>query len=209
MGSSAHGGTVVIADGDSRSRAVAAGVLRDAGYDPVEFGTGREVFAAVRQNGVAAVLLEVTLPDMTGWEVCRELRDEVGDGLPILFLSGSRRSADRIAGLLLGADDFIVRPVSGGELVARLRRFVSRRESVHPVVGDNGGSAPQLTEREQQILLLLAQGVRQKEIAGQLSISPKTVGTHIQNLLKKLDVHSRAELVARAWSLELVRGTAV
>lgn len=61
-----------------------------------------------------------------------------------------------------------------------------------------------LTEREREVLDLLAGGARQKEVALRLSISPKTVATHIQNLLGKLGVHSRAELVARAYMLGLV-----
>jgi DNA-binding NarL/FixJ family response regulator len=159
------------------------------------------LYEAWHANGVALVVLEVGLPDMTGYEACREIRSARGEDLPIFFLSGLRTEPlDRVAGLLLGADDFIVKPFDPDELVARVRRFVNRKA---PVRGAANGDArePQLTRRELEVLSLLVEGRRQKEIAAQLVISQKTVATHIQNLLGKFGVHSRAELIARAYLL--------
>jgi DNA-binding NarL/FixJ family response regulator len=199
-------GAVVIADGDARERAVAAGSLQRAGYATIEVGSGAEALEASRSWEVGLVVLEVVLPDMTGYEVCRDLREENGDAVPIFFLSGTRTDpVDRVAGLLLGADDFIVKPVDPSEFVARVQRFVDRRAAAPPGRGASGRvAAPALTAREHEVLELLAKGRRQKEIATALSISPKTVGTHIQNLFSKVGVHSRAELVARAYQLDLV-----
>jgi DNA-binding NarL/FixJ family response regulator len=198
-------GRVLIADGDAASRELVATALQRAGYDTVEVETGSAALNVVRDGGVALVVLEVGLPDMTGYEVCREIRSRNED-LPIFFLSGMRTDPiDRVAGLLLGADDFIVKPFDPGELVARARRFVVRKRLPEPEsVAES--SAPRLTQREHEVLDLLAEGRRQKEIAQQLSISPKTVGTHVQNLLSKFGVHSRAELVARAY-LEHLAGS--
>jgi DNA-binding NarL/FixJ family response regulator len=194
-------GAIVIADGDESGRALAAAALNRAGFETVEVSTGSAVLETVRANGVALVVLEVGLPDMTGYEVCRELRSERGDELPIFFLSGLRtESLDRVAGLLLGADDFIVKPFDPDELVARVRRFVNRKAVARDLsTGDPTGL--QLTRREIEILDLLVEGRGQKEIAAQLTISQKTVATHIQNLLGKFGVHSRAELIARAYLL--------
>jgi DNA-binding NarL/FixJ family response regulator len=194
-------GAVVIADGVEADRALASAALRRAGYETLEVSTGAEVLDAVAESGVALVVLEVGLPDMTGYEVCREIRSERGDELPVFFLSGLRTEPlDRVAGLLLGADDFIVKPFDPDEFVARVRRFVNRKTAMHTVrTGD--GRAPQLTRRELEVLNLLVEGRRQKEIAAQLVISQKTVATHIQNMLGKFDVHSRAELIARAYLL--------
>jgi DNA-binding NarL/FixJ family response regulator len=195
-------GAIVIADGDEGARALASAALGRAGYETVEATTGAAVLEAVRGNGVALVVLEVSLPDMTGYEVCREIRNERGDDVPVFFLSGLRTvPLDRVAGLLLGADDFIVKPFDPDEFVARVRRFVDRNGATtrERGVGDSGG--PQLTRREVEVLNLLVDGRRQKEIAAQLVISQKTVATHIQNLLGKFGVHSRAELVARAYLL--------
>ncbi len=196
-------GAVVLADGDRRARALTARSLRRAGYETIEVETGVETLEAVRRNDVGLVVLEVELPDMTGYEVCQELRRAAGDDLPIFFLSGSRTEPlDRVAGLLLGADDYIVKPCDANELVARVKRFVSRGTGPFRENAVNG--APHITGREREVLDLLAEGARHKEIAQRLSISPKTVATHIQNLLGKVGVHSRAELVARAYLLGLV-----
>jgi DNA-binding NarL/FixJ family response regulator len=194
-------GAIVIADGDDAGRGLAAAALSRAGYETVEVSTGAAALDAVRSNGVALVVLEVGLPDMTGYEVCRELRSERGDELPIFFLSGIRTEPlDRVAGLLLGADDFIVKPFDPAELVARVRRFVTRKALARDFGARDAGSL-QLTRREIEVLNMLIEGQRQKEIAAQLVISQKTVATHIQNLLGKFGVHSRAELIARAYLL--------
>jgi DNA-binding NarL/FixJ family response regulator len=200
-------GAVVLADADRRSRESIAASLRRAGYETVEVESGVEALRAAREDDVRLLLLEVDLPDMTGYEVCHELRNGARHELAIFFVSGIRTEPlDRVAGLLLGADDFIVKPFDPNELIARARRFISRR----PAVGDHSrnGSGPRLTDREHEVLGLLAEGARQKEVAQRLSISPKTVATHIQNLLGKLGVHSRAELVARAYRLGLVGASA-
>ena len=194
---------IVLAVGDEPTRQLAAASLRRAGYETIELGRGEEALVAARSGGVVLVLVEIELPDMTGYEVCHALREEHGEDLPIFLVSGVRTEPmDRIAGLLLGADDYLSKPFDPNELLARVRRIVARPAA--PVRRHGHVDRVHLTEREQEVLRLLANGTRQKEIALELSISPKTVGTHIQNLLGKLGVHSRAELVARAYVLGLV-----
>jgi DNA-binding NarL/FixJ family response regulator len=195
-----RGRAVVIAESDRRSSARVAAALQRTGYSTVEVKTGAEALELTRDEDVELLLLEVTLPDMTGFEVCRTLRDE-GDDVPIVLVSGTHTdSVDRVAGLLLGADDYLVKPFDPNELVARVHRHVTRRKSP---AQSRKRDAPKLTQREEEILGLLTRGHSQKEIALELTISPKTVGTHIQNLFGKFDVHSRAELVARAYILGL------
>jgi len=196
-------GQVLIAEHDRRASSEVAAALRRTGYSTVEVSTGSEALELARGEEIELLLLEVTLPDMTGYEVCRTLRDE-GHEMPIFFVSGTHTgSVDRIAGLLLGADDYLAKPFDPNELVARVHRHVTRRL---PSTRPRPREAPALTRREEEVLGFLTRGWTQKAIAHELSISPKTVGTHIQNLLGKLDVHSRAELVARAYLLGLVRG---
>jgi DNA-binding NarL/FixJ family response regulator len=198
-------GSVVLADGNPRERTALAGALRHAGYETIEVGSGLEALAAAREPGIGLVVLEVELEGMSGYQVCHELRAELGDDLPIMLISATRvEPLDRVAGLLLGADDYIAKPFQPAELVARVGRFASRRATGRRAAVDDAVGNLRLTEREREVLDLLAEGRVQKEIAADLSISPKTVGTHIQKLLAKLDVHSRAELVARAFRLGLV-----
>jgi DNA-binding NarL/FixJ family response regulator len=161
------------------------------------FANGDETLAAAAEESPALVLFELELPDMSGYELCRALRQNHGDGLPLFLMSGDRTdSMDRVAGLLIGADDYIVKPFNVDELVARVRRFVERRARTR-----YGAPPPgiDVTPRELEVLRLLGEGNDQNEIAHELSISPKTVATHIQRLLTKFGARSRAQLVALAY----------
>jgi len=199
-------GPVLVADGDAQERRLTAAVLRRAGYDVLEVENGFEALEASRGGGVGLVLLDVSLSGMTGYEVCHELRRERGNQLPIVLVSATRTdSLDRVVGLLLGADDYIAKPVESGEMLARIGRLFERRV-VYAALDAETEKLSHLTQRERQVLDLLSQGLAQKEIARYLSISPKTVGTHLQKLMSKLGVHSRAELVARAFRAGLVSG---
>jgi DNA-binding NarL/FixJ family response regulator len=138
------------------------------------------------------------MPGLSGYEVCRALREEHAQAFPVMFVSGERtESFDRVAGLTIGADDYLTKPFEADELLARLRGLLRRFDSIEPPVSV-------LTKREQQVLGLLADGLDQAEIARRLVISPRTVGTHIEHILAKLGVHSRAEAVAVAYRLQLV-----
>ena len=137
---------------------------------------------------------------MSGYEVCHTLRSEFGPELPIMFLSGSRtESYDRVAGLLLGADDYVVKPYAEGELITRLTNLY-RRSRTRAL-----GEARRLTKRELEVLELLGEGLRHEDIARQLFISPKTVATHVEHILRKLGVRSRAEAIAVAYREEILQ----
>jgi DNA-binding NarL/FixJ family response regulator len=168
-------------------------LLGVVGRPVVEAATGAEALAIARSDAPALVLLDVRLPDISGYEVCHELRDAFGEQLPILFLSGARTEAyDRVSGLLLGADDYVVKPFAPDELLARVRRLLARSADT------NETRSFDLTAREVQVLSQLAAGHDQARIAEDFVISEKTVATHIQHILAKLGVHSRAEAVAFA-----------
>ena len=186
---------VFVVDDDDGFRSYVVEHLKNAGYPTEQFSAGSLVLPAATVEQPAAVVLDVQLPDLNGYEICRQLRDKYGDALPIIFISGERMDAlDRTAGLLVGADDYLVKPVDPGELIARIRRLVEPSRSI---AGASNGLGS-LTKREHEVLDLLAQGHPQDEIATELVISPKTVSTHIQRILGKLDVRSRAQAVAVA-----------
>jgi DNA-binding NarL/FixJ family response regulator len=192
--------TVLIADHEVETRSIVAGVLEKAGYVVVEVDCGEDAMDAARRELPRLAILEVALPGLSGYEVCHQLRDEFGDGLPIIFVSGKRtESFDRVAGILIGADDYMVKPFAPDELLARVGRLIRLRVPVTAYV------ASKLTARETEVLRLLAGGLDQEEIAGQLIISRRTVGTHLENIMRKLGVRSRAQAVALAYREDLVR----
>jgi DNA-binding NarL/FixJ family response regulator len=148
------------------------------------------------------VLLEIPLGGLSGYEVCRALREEARE-TPIVFVSGTRtESYDRVAGLLVGADDYIVKPYAPDELLTRVRHLVRRSQT------STSSVTAKLTKREREVLQLLADGLRQDDIAKQLFISRKTVGTHVANILRKLGVRSQTQAVAMAFRDELNDGLA-
>jgi DNA-binding NarL/FixJ family response regulator len=196
---------VLVVDGDSAYAKFVIGALGRAGFEGHHLESGEHAIEFAVDHTPAAVILDVILPGTTGYEICRELRERFGEQLPIVFVSGERReAADRVVGLLIGADDYLVKPVDAEELITRLRRLVAKS------TGSRGQAAPtspafaDLTTRESEVLRLLAQGLDQGAIARELTISPATVGTHIQRVLTKLDVHSRTQAVALAYREKLV-----
>ncbi len=195
-------GPILVVDDISSFRELVATLLVEAGYEVREAASGREALALADEERPALVLLDVVLPEVSGYELCRTLRERFGETLPIIFLSGSRTDPlDSVAGLTVGADDYIIKPFVPQELIARVRRALTRSAGLSRT---NGAAANGLTPREREVLSLLAEGLTQNEIADRLVISPNTVATHIQRILGKLDVRSRAEAVGLAYRLGLV-----
>jgi DNA-binding NarL/FixJ family response regulator len=189
----------LVVDPDDEWRKLASEVMRRAGYVPLEAETGEEALETARRELPAVVVVEVSLPGICGYELCRELREVLGETLGIVFVSGTRtESFDRIGGLMIGADDYLVKPFAADELLARVRRLVPR--AARPTSGIASG----LTPKEREVLQLLAQGLDQRQIANRLSISPSTVGTHLEHIYGKLGVRSQAQAVALAYQNDLV-----
>ena len=138
------------------------------------------------------MILDVRLPDLSGYEVCRELRDRLGASVPVMFVSGERiESFDRVAGLLVGGDDYLVKPFELDELVARARRLVERPRGLEADVVPDGTRASGAA--------LLADGLTPAEVAQDLIISRSTVGTHIEHIYEKLGARTRAHAVGIAF----------
>jgi DNA-binding NarL/FixJ family response regulator len=193
---------VLVVDDDQDFCRLVRLLLEPAGFDVHEAWTAANALAHAAYERPAVVLLDVHLPDISGYEVLHRLRDDFGDSVAVVFISGERTEEfDRTGGMLLGADDYIVKPFANGEFIARVRRAIERSSPSGPA------AAPTLTPRELEILKLLAEGLDQKKISEALFITPKTVSTHIQRILLKLDVHSRAEAVAYAHRHRLFNGS--
>jgi DNA-binding NarL/FixJ family response regulator len=198
-----NGRPVLIVDDDPGFRVLVSHLLERAGIGAVEAARGEDALDTAILRRPSAVVLDVVLPDIGGFELCRELRDRLGDDVPIIFVSGERVDAhDRTVGLLLGGDDYLVKPVDPDELLARIRRALYRAHrgsEQTPGPARNG-----LTQRELEVLRLLAGGFDGAGIAKQLVISKKTVASHMQRVMAKLGVHTRAQAVARAYADGLI-----
>lgn len=192
---------ILIVDDDPGFRRLLVDTLASADFEVAE---AADAAAALEDTGARPdlVILDVNLPGTSGYEVCRRLRAELGERVAILFVSGERReSFDRAAGMLIGADDYVTKPVAPDELLARVGRLLERLKA-------ESLPSARLTKRELEVLRLLAAGMAQPAIANTLVISPKTVGTHIEHILSKLGVSSRAQAVSFAYREGLVEAQA-
>ena len=111
--------TILLVEDDAAIADAVAVALRAEGFAVARVGTGGDALAALRDGTADLVLLDVGLPDLSGFEVCRRLRQ--WSALPVVFLTARNDEVDRVLGLELGADDYIAKPFSPRELVARVR----------------------------------------------------------------------------------------
>ncbi len=118
-------GLVVVAEDDRSIADLIALYLRRDGYGVHVEGTGDGALSAVRRLAPVAVILDISLPGIDGIDVCRALRDE-SNSVPVLFVTARDDEVDRVVGLELGADDYITKPFSPRQLVARVRSVLRR-----------------------------------------------------------------------------------
>jgi two-component system, OmpR family, response regulator RegX3 len=207
---------LVVEDDDSIAVPLSEGLRRE-GYDVTRVGTGQ---AALDQRDVDMVLLDLGLPDMDGYEVCRRLRAE--SSVPILVVTARGDETDRVVGLELGADDYIVKPFGYRELVARIRAVSRRRvaaDEPEPVQRLGGleidrrtrrvrvdGEEVALTPKEFDLLATLAEDPG--AVVGRQDILERAWDSHWYGPTKTLDVHVaalRRKLGRPEW-IETVRG---
>jgi DNA-binding response OmpR family regulator len=174
--------TVLVVDDDEAFREIATRIVRDAGYETAEAGSGEEAVDAARRQRPDVVILDVRLRGpLSGHEVCRIIKREVQPEPAVLFVSGARtESFDRVGGLLVGADDYVTKPFAADELLARVRALMRRAIPATP--------ASQLTARDLEVLRLVKEGLSQAEIAQRLELSPTTARRQIEDVFTKLGV---------------------
>lgn len=120
---------ILVVDDEARIREVVTYALKKEGYAVVEAQNGAEALARAESEAIDLVVLDVMLPEVDGLEVCRRLRGSKNNArLPVLFLSARGEEIDRVVGLELGGDDYLIKPFSPRELVARVRALLRRIE---------------------------------------------------------------------------------
>jgi DNA-binding NarL/FixJ family response regulator len=207
---------VVLVDDHAMFR---AGVRSEIGTAVDIVGEGEDAPSAIRtirSTRPDVVLLDVHLPGGGGLEVLRQLRDELPD-VKFLALSVSDAAEDVIGVIRGGARGYVTKSITGTELVAAIRRVADGDAVFSPrlagfVLDAFAGQDPpsvdedldRLTQREREVLRLIARGYAYKEIAKELFISIKTVETHVSAVLRKLQLSNRYELTRWATDRRLV-----
>jgi len=209
-------GMILVVEDEQAIADLVRAYLRRDGFDVVWSSSGEQALEELSRHPVRLVVLDLGLPGIDGFEVCRRLRSRTG--VPILILSARDDEVDRVAGLEAGADDYVTKPFSPRELVARVKAILRRTSSAGAPVGGSlavgdvelddaartvtvGGEPVELTGREFDLLaaLLAHPGVvlsrdRLLELVwgGEFAGGTRTVDVHVGQLRAKL---GRPELV--------------
>ena len=201
---------ILIIDDDPQIRDVLRIALKQAGYEVVEAGDGAEGLAKARRGKADLIVLDIGLPEMDGLELCRNLRAD--HDTPILFLTARDDEIDRVLGLELGGDDYVTKPFSPRELIARIRAILKRAAPI-PAEGAGkltrgalvlnagrhqclvSGQPVPLTNREMALLQHLMARPDHVATKAQLvdavygpsiHVSDRTLDSHLRNLRAKL-----------------------
>ncbi|HUY82960.1 MAG TPA: heavy metal response regulator transcription factor [Steroidobacteraceae bacterium] len=160
---------ILIAEDEAKTRTYLAKGLAESGFTVDCAADGRVAMQLVDEHVYDALILDVMLPALDGWSVVQRMR-QGGNHTPVLFLTARDRVEDRVKGLELGGDDYLVKPFAFSELLARLRSILRRRQPAQPEVlrvadltidparhrAERAGAALRLTPKEFAVLALLA-----------------------------------------------------
>ena len=124
---------ILVAEDDPDIAHLLSHYLQKAGFDTTIVGSGRDVLPQIRRDPPVLLILDLMLPGLDGLEVCRAVRADVNTAsIPIIMLTAKAEESDRIVGLELGADDYITKPFSPNEVVARVRALLRRAQRTGP-----------------------------------------------------------------------------
>lgn len=196
--------TVYIVDDDDDLRDALSLLMRAAGLAAKSFGSAMEFLRTLDRDICGCMILDIRMPEMSGMELQAELHKR-RIKLPIVFLTGHADVPLAVKAMKAGAFDFIQKPLDEHRLVATVMNALqhdrehSRNDTLPAAVLQHAGRQP-LTQREREVLGLIAEGKQSKEIAFALCISLKTVEFHRANIREKLGVATASELYKRLFS---------
>jgi two-component system, OmpR family, response regulator len=183
---------LLVVDDEENLRSMLAAALQHHGYTVTTATDGRDALAAVARERPALILLDVMMPDLDGFEVCRRLRSQ-GDRTPVLFLTARDTTEDKVRGLTLGGDDYLEKPFSLDELVARAEA-VMRRTTV------NGH--PAATVHECGDLVMDEDAHRVIRSGQDVSLSPTEFNLLRYLLVNQGRVLSKAQILDHVWKYD-------
>jgi two-component system, OmpR family, response regulator len=185
------GPRLLLVDDEDNLRSMLEAALRHNGFDVASVASGREALAAVGAAEPDVMVLDVMMPDLDGFEVCRRLRTE-GHHTPVLFLTARDGTEDKVRGLTLGGDDYLVKPFSLEELVAR----------VHTVLRRAGVDRAEATVLRCADLEMDDDAHRVTRAGVDVSLSPTEYSLLRYLLLNQGRVVSKAQILDRVWNYD-------
>jgi DNA-binding NarL/FixJ family response regulator len=220
---------ILLVDDDKTLQTVLTRYLEKRGYSVRVVTSGIQGLKLFSQDPPDIVVSDIMMPGMDGLEFCRRLRaTKTGQLVPFLFLTAKKDLEDRIQGHYIGADDYVTKPFEPLELLAKIEAQLERSRRIHSEMvrlmqnvpknndlDDDFDDAPveavapvkdpvpeedlPLTPAEARVFWEVIQGLTNKQISQRLFISPRTVQTHLSNILTKLNLENRSQLVRFAF----------
>ena len=229
---------ILVVDDDLILRKVLQNSLEQKGYQVISVSSAKEALKKFNQDIPDIIVSDVSMPEMNGFEFCRQLRSQPsGKLIPFIFLSAKDELDYRIQGHSIGADNYLVKPFEMKELLANIEALIERSRRVHAEIvhlieqlvsaqsanilnnvkgnfelqdstrektskNENESRTPEplpLTPAEERVFWETIQGFTNKQISERLFISPRTVQTHLSNILNKLNLSNRTQLVRFAY----------
>ena len=183
--------------------------LEFRGYEVITAENGREALEVLETDVPDMIVCDVMMPEMDGYDFVSNVREnERTSWIPVLFLSAKGQAQDRVKGLNVGADVYMVKPFEPEELVAQVeaslkQAFRQKQQSIEGVDNESKIQVPfdvHLTQTEMKVVQFVARGLANKNIADELNVSQRTVESHVSNILCQTGLLNRTELAR--WAIE-------
>ncbi|WP_434221751.1 response regulator transcription factor [Limnospira platensis CENA597] len=218
--------TLLVVDDDLGTRLSISDYLEMSGYFVISATNGQEALQLVEKHQPHLIVTDIAMPEMDGFELVKRVRSQpIFRLLPVIFLTAHTSTEERIRGYQLGCDNYLPKPFELEELGVVIRSLLERSQLIEAEWRSRINEPPSnhtspshkrhhfhslsttnihLTEREQQVLNLLTEGLSNIKIGNSLHLSSRTVEKYVSSLLRKTDSSNRAELVRFALENDLI-----
>lgn len=218
--------TILVVDDDLGTRLSISDYLEISGYSVIVAENGQEALHLVEQYQPHLIVTDIAMPEMDGYQLIKRVRARPAFRLlPVIFLTAHTSTQERIRGYQLGCDNYLPKPFELEELGVVIRSLLERSQliqaewrshlipegqAVSKEPSEPVSASPKitlemnLTQREQEVLNLLAEGLSNAQIGEHLHLSPRTVEKYVSSLLRKTDSNNRAELIRFALKNNLI-----
>jgi FixJ family two-component response regulator len=199
---------VFVVDDDPSVRTSTERLVRSVGFKVKMFGSAAEFLGSPRPDGPACLVLDVRLPGQSGLDLQRELTGS-GVPIPIVFMTGHGDIPMSVRAMKAGAVEFLTKPYRKKDLLDAIRASIERDRAARQERLEAGALRQryeQLTPREREVMALVVTGLLNKQIAGELATTERTIKFHRAHIMQKMEAESLAELVRMAGQLGIAKG---